>query len=155
MSLSTRVTINAARRETSPVNPETRVKNNRTKICRHKENQVVYLRAHQLLLLLLLEEFRVLMLIDLARWHLLRMAPRPGTGSTRLWHSAGGRRPLPQTLLSEIDGLGLRDRAVGVSLISRRPGLILRLLLIEVHALLRRDRHDRFQITRELHMLAR
>lgn len=106
-------------------------------------------------MLLLLDELRVLMLIDLARWHLLRMAPRPGAGSARLRHSAGGRRPLPQTLLSEIDGLGLRDRAVGVSLIGRRPGLILRLLLIEVHALLRRDRHDRFQITRELHMLAR
>jgi len=127
----------------------------RTKICRDKDNNPYLLRAHQLLLLL--EKLRVLMLIDLARWHLLRMAPRSRAGSARLRHSTGGRgrRPLPQTLLSEIDGLGLRDRAVGVSLISRRPSRILRLLLIEVHALLRRDRHDRFQIARDLQVLTR
>ena len=110
------------------------------------------LRAHQLLLLL--QKLRVLVLIDLARRHLLRMAPSSWAGGARLRHPAGGRgrgrRPLPQALLGEIDGLGLRDRAVGVGLISRRPGLILRLLLVEEHALLRRDSHDRFQLARHL-----
>lgn len=112
------------------------------------------LRAHQLLLLLLLQNLGVLMLIDLARWHLLRMAARARRGA-RLRHPAGcrGRRPLPQTLLGEVDGLGLRDRAVGVGLIAG-PGLILRLLLIEVHALLRGDGHARLQVARELHVLA-
>ena len=53
------------------------------------------LRAHQLLLLL--KKLRMLMLIDLARRHLLRMASSPWASSTRLRHSAGGcgRRPLP------------------------------------------------------------
>lgn len=99
----------------------------------------------------------MLMLIDLARRHLLRMAPRSWTAGTGLRHSARGRgrrRSLPQALLREIDGLGLRDRAVRIGLVGGRSGLILRLLLIEVHALLRRDRHDRLQIARELHMLA-
>jgi len=99
----------------------------------------------------------VLMLIDLARRHLLRMASRSWTAGTGLRHSArsrGRRRSLPQALLREIDGLGLRDRAVGIGLISGGPGLILRLLLIEVHALLGRDGHDRLQIACELHVLA-
>lgn len=97
------------------------------------------------------------MLIDLGLRHLLRMASRSWTTGTGLRHSARGRglrRSLPQALLSEIDGLRLRDRAVGIGLVSGGPGLILRLLLIEVHALLRRDRHHRLQIACELHVLA-
>lgn len=100
------------------------------------------LRAHQLLLL---EELRVLMLIDLSRWYLLRMTTCSRTRSTRLRHATGGsgRRccrccSLPQALLGEVDGLRLRDRAVRIGLIGCGSSLILRLLLVEVHALLRR-----------------
>lgn len=96
----------------------------------------------------------MLMLIDLGSRHLLRMAARPRR-SSRLRHPAGGGggRPLPQTLLGEVDRLGLRDRAIGVGL-TARTGLIGRLLLIEEHALLRGDGHTRLQLTRELHVLA-
>lgn len=93
------------------------------------------------------------MLIDRALWHLLRVATRPRR-CARLRHPAGGRgrRPLPQALLGEVDGLRLRDRAIGVGLVAR-PGLVLRLLLIEIHALLRGDGHARLQVAGELHVL--
>lgn len=91
------------------------------------------------------------MLIHLVGRHLLRVSAST-SGASRLRDTAGGC-PLPQTLLSEVDRLRLRDRTVGVVL-TTWSGLILRLLLVEVHALLGCHRHAGFQISRELHVLA-
>lgn len=84
------------------------------------------------------------MLIHLVRLHLLGMAAcRCSAGGLGDAARCRGRGPLSQALLGEVDGLGLRYRAVRVRLTGR---LILRLLLAEVHALLGRHRYPRFQV---------
>lgn len=85
------------------------------------------------------------MLIHLIRLHLLGMvAWRSGAGSLGHATRRSGSGPLPQALLREVDGLGLRHRAVGVRRLAGR--LVLRLLLAEVHSLLGRHRHARLQL---------